>query len=219
LIQPTPPNPSTGRSATEVGQDDDPISLTVLGACSIHHNLSEYLLHSPHVQNVDTQLFSCTKHFSLLLEGQALDCQLILPFFLALPPPGTTMELQLSLLTQSLQHLYDLYTNQAQFSCRLFELLTTSIATGGGRWQEQLLQNGSLNILGCALRQSLVRAEYLQVDQFATYSEFVKAHATTGKMTTIVSSMPVSRSKIPLPIATAMAELIATCCGPPAAYL
>jgi hypothetical protein len=55
--------------------------------------------------------------------------------------PGTTMELQLPLLTQSLQHLYDLYTIQAQFACRLIELLTRSIATVGGRWQEQLLQN------------------------------------------------------------------------------
>jgi hypothetical protein len=219
LIQPTAPNPQGPRSFSEGGDDDDPISLTILGNCTIHHNLSEYLLKSPDTTNVDTQMFNCTKFFSLLLEGQALDCQLILPFFLALPPPGTAMELQLTLLTNSLRHLFDLYSNQAEFACKLIELLTSAIRSGGGRSEEQTLQNGSLHVLGCALRQSLVRAEYLQVEQFQTYSDFVKAHAQDSKMKTIISSMPVSPSKIPLGVAKEMANLIDACCGPPANFL
>ena len=221
LVQPTPPNITpTSRSTQEVGAEDDPISLTIVGGnCSIHHNLSDYLLHSPNVANVDTQLFACTKHLSLVFEAQALDCHLILPFFLALPPPGTTMELQLTQLTNSLQHLYDLYTNQASFACHLIGLLTTSIQTYGGRWQEQLLQNGTLHVLGCALRQSLVRAEYLQVATFPSYSEFVKSHAQTTKLTMTISSMSVSPTSIPTDIAHAMAGLITACCGPPAQYL
>eukprot|EP00980_Cylindrotheca_fusiformis_P016230 scaffold4825_cov132-Cylindrotheca_fusiformis.AAC.7 len=219
LIQPTAPNPQGPRSMIEMGDNDDPVSLTILGACTIHHNLSEYLLKSPDTTNVDTQMFNCTKYFSLLLEGQALDCQLILPFFLALPPPGTAMELQLTLLTNSLRHLFDLYTNQAEFAAKLIEVLTSAIRAGGGRWEEQLLQNGSLHVLGCALRQSLVRAEYLNVDQFQTYSDFVKAHAQGTKMKTIMSSMPVSPTKIPLAVAREMAKLIDACCGPRSNFL
>mmetsp|Transcript_2502 Transcript_2502/g.5943 ORF Transcript_2502/g.5943 Transcript_2502/m.5943 type:complete len:2797 (-) Transcript_2502:151-8541(-) len=219
LIQPTPPNPNGPRSVTEVGSDEEPVSLTLLGICTIHHNLSDYLLKSPDATNVDTQMFNCTKHFSLLLEGQALDCQLILPFFLALPPPGTAMELQFEILTNSLRHLFDLYTNEAELACLLIDLLAASVHSGGGRWEEQLLQNGSLHVMACALRQSLVRAEYLQVDQFATYSDFVKAHAQNSKMKTIMSSMPVSPTKIPIGIAKSMSNLIASCCGPPANFL
>lgn len=219
LIQPTAPNPHQSRSVTEVGDDEDPISLTIHGACTIHHNLSDYLVKSPDTSNVDTQLFYCTKHFSLLLEGQALDCHLILPFFLSLPPPGTAMELQTPLLTSSLRHLFDLYTNDGEFACKLIEMLTISIKSGGGRWEEQLLQNGSLHVLACSLRQSLVRAEYLQVHLFASYGDFVKAHANNNKMKTIMSSMPISPSRIPTAIAHAMADLIDACCGPPANFM
>ena len=235
LVQPTPPNSGSSQisrtsTADIVGGstgEEDPTSLTILGSCSIHHNLSDYLLKSPDVTNVDTQLFSSTKYFSLLLAGQALDCHLILPFFLALPPPGTTMELQVKLQTNSIRHLYDLYKNNGAFACHLIDLLTTSIATCGGRWQEQLLQNGTLHVLASALRQSLVRAEYLQVDKYETYGDFVKAHhgTTTGgsssgkKFTTTMSHLPVSPSKIPLPVAEAMARLIDTCCGPAASFL
>ena len=219
LIQPTPPNPLASRSFSEVGADDDPVSLTIVGACSLHQNLSNYLLHSPSVANVDTRMFTSTKHLSLLFESQGLDSHLVLPFFLALPPPGTSLELQLSLLTNSIQHLFDLFTNDGQFACHLIDILSASIATFGGRWQEQLLQNGSIHVLACALRQSLVRADYLQVSKYLTYSDFVKAHANTTKFTTTMSDMPVSPSHIPIGIAHSTANLISTCCGPPAAFL
>ena len=225
LIQPTPTNTQnpSGRLAGDAGANEDPISLTITGGdVSIHHNLSQYLLQSSHVEHVDTQLFATSKHFSLLLlDGTQLDTHLLLPLFLALPPPGTTMDLQVNLLTNSLRHLYDLYTNDAAFLCQLIRLLATSIQTGGGRWQEHLLQNGSLHVLASCLRQSLVRAEYLRVDQYASYTDFVKSsHNATAAMKAPMSQIPhISPTKIPMPVAEAMADLIHSCCGPPMAFL
>jgi hypothetical protein len=197
------------------GESDDPVSLTIVGGgCSIHHNLSNYLLHSPEGSNVDIQLFSTTKLFSLLMfEGRSLDSLLILPFFLSLPPPGTEQDLQLDLLTQSLQHLYDLFSNDAKFASYLIFLLALSIRTGGGRCEEELLRNGSIHVLVSSLREALVRAEFLHVSEFSSYSDFVKAQSTGGgstssrqpttstsskksNMITPMSSLPVTPTKI-----------------------
>jgi hypothetical protein len=241
LIQPTPPHTGNGNGArsTEAspdpntGESEDPVSLTVVGGgCSIHHNLSNYLLQSPDVSNVDTQMFSTTKFFSLLmLQGQSLDAVLVLPFFLALPPPGTELDLQLELLTQSLQHLYALFSNGAVFASRLIGLLATSIRTGGGRWEEELLQNGSIHVLVSCLRQALVRAEFLHVSEYSSYSDFVKAHATAGgnngprqltscsNMTTPMSNLPLSPAKVPETVVSAVIDLLDACCGPPSAFL
>jgi hypothetical protein len=68
-----------------------------------------------------------------MFQGQSLDSLLILPFFLSLPPPGTALDLQLELLTQSLQHLYDLFSNDAEYASYLIRLLATSIRTGDRR--------------------------------------------------------------------------------------
>eukprot|EP00934_Nitzschia_sp_Nitz4_P008655 Nitzschia sp. Nitz4//scaffold12_size214221//49825//58278//NITZ4_001488-RA/size214221-processed-gene-0.150-mRNA-1//-1//CDS//3329534984//8645//frame0 len=230
LIQPTPPdNAAAARSAMDNQGSDDIISLTVLGDCSVHHNLSNYLLNSKHVDNVHTNMLATTQLMSLLLlEGSSLDSYIILPFFLSLPPPGTALHLQMTLLTGSLQHLFQLYANDAEYACFLVRTLTDSIRTGGGRWQEHVLQNGTLHMLASTLRQSLVRAEYLEVDRFDTYSEFVKAqanhstdplHASTNKMKATMSSMPVSPSRIPVSIARAVADLLDVCCGPSAPFL
>jgi hypothetical protein len=246
LIQPTPPHTGSGNGARTAdaspdpsyGECDDPVSLTIVGGgCSIHHNLSNYLLQSPDGSNVDTQLFSTTKLFSLLIfQGQSLDSHLILPFFLSLPPPGTELGLQLELLTQSLQHLYDLFSNNAKFASYLIRLLATSIRTGGGRWEEELLQNGSIHVLVSSLRQALVRAEFLHVSEFSSYSDFVKAQATAGgstasrqqvsstssktsNMTTPMASLPVTPTKIPKPIVDALVDLLDACCGPPSVFL
>lgn len=216
LIQPTPPDAHHSRSV-EVGTDDSiPISLTILGSCSVHHNLSDYLLHSPNVTNVESQLFQSTKHFSLLMEGQALDSHLLLPFFLALPPPGTLWDLQQGLYQNSLQHLYALYTNDGELAGRLLRLFTASIITGGGRGHELILQNGSLHILTCSLRQSLVRAQVLNVSAYPNAAAFKKAHAKTHAT---LSLFPNSPTKIPIVVAHACAELLDACCGPPSVLL
>jgi hypothetical protein len=216
LVQPTPPGSHHSRSV-ELGTDDEtPVSLTILGSCSVHHNLSDYLLHSPDVTNVGTQSFQCTKHFSLLMEAQALDSHLLLPFFLALPPPGTLWDLQQRLYQESLQHLYDLYTNDGELAGRLLRLFSASIITGGGRWHELILQNGSLHILTCSLRQSLVRAEVLNVSAYPNAEAFKKAHAKTYAT---LSLFPNSPTKIPIVVAHACAELLNACCGPPSVLL
>lgn len=230
LIQPTPSNPhsTTRTAATQMNPGDDSssthISLTIVGnTVSIHHNLSQYLM-TMGGDSIDTrQLFGTSKLFStLLLDGTSLDTHLLLPFFLALPPPGTLMELQMTLLTNSLQHLFDLYSNDAALACHLIRMLNVSITTGGGRWQEHLLQNGSLHILASSLRQSLVRAEYLHVSEYSSYPEFVKAQATGSnqkKMKAPMSHLPVTPTKIPEPLAEAVADLLDACCGPPKAFL
>ncbi|KAL3924923.1 MAG: hypothetical protein SGILL_000744 [Bacillariaceae sp.] len=238
LVQPTPPQGGNGSSArtTEAspdpssGESEDPVSFTVVGSgCSIHHNLSNYLLQSADVTNVDTQLFSTTKNFSLLLlQGQSLDCHLILPFFLALPPPGTQLDMQLDLLSQSLRHLYDLFSNNASLASHLIRLLATSVRTGGGRWEEELLQNGSIIVLVSSLRQAMVRAEFLNVSKHSSYMDFVKAQAasssgtsksTKNMMTTTMAHLPLTPTKIPDPIVSALVELLDACCGPPSPYL
>ncbi|KAG7359446.1 Beige/BEACH domain containing protein [Nitzschia inconspicua] len=240
LVQPTPPHTGTSNGARSgdvgpdaiAGESEDPVSLTVVGAgCSIHHNLSNYLLQSQDVANVDTQLFSTTKMFSLLMmQGQSLDAVLILPFFLALPPPGTELDLQLELLTQSLQHLYALFSNEAEFATRLIRIFSTSVRTGGGRWEEELLQNGSIHVLVSSLRQALVRAEFLHVSEYTSYSDFVKAQATAGgsntsrqqvasNMTTPMANLPLTPAKVPESIVSAMVDLLDACCGPPSAFL
>jgi hypothetical protein len=212
LVEPTPPSPQNHRSA-EPTDSDFPISLTIVGACSLHHNLSDYLLHSPNVTNVDTQLFHCTKHFSLLMEGTNLDSQLILPFFLSLPPPGTIWDLQDSLYQASLHHLYALYTNEGELGACLLDVFSASLSTGGGRWHEQILQNGSLHVLACSLRQSLVRAEALGVHKYATCAEFVQAHSNSSTSLSM-ASLPISPTRIPISIAKACASLLGACCGP-----
>ena len=248
LIQPTPPytGTNTGARTTEAspdpvspGESEDPVSLTIVGGgCSIHHNLSNYLLQSSDDTKVDTQLFCTSKHFALLLlQGQTFDCYLILPFFLALPPPGTALDLQLELLSQSLQHLYDLFSKDGALACHLIRLLATSIRTGGGRWQEELLQNGTIHILVSSLRQALVRAEYLHVFEYSSYSDFVKAQAAlannnaggggggyrqgsvSSNMAMTMEHLPISPAKIPIAIVMAMIDLLDACCGPPSPFL
>ena len=225
LIQPTPPveyanqqNPTGDVSQSEL------ISWTITGNVSIHHNLSQFLLTNSGGAgyNIDTQLFSSSKLFSLLLlEGTGLDGHLLLPFFLSLPPPAATMELQMNLLTSSWQHLFDLYSKNASLACQLIHMFSKSIRAGGGRWQEHILQNGSIHVLGSCIRQSLVRAEYLQVDRYSSYTEFVKAKAgkDSQRMKAPMSRLPVSPTKIPVELAHAVAELLDTCCGPPMPFL
>eukprot|EP00529_Nitzschia_sp_RCC80_P009051 CAMPEP_0113450404 /NCGR_PEP_ID=MMETSP0014_2-20120614/5812_1 /TAXON_ID=2857 /ORGANISM="Nitzschia sp." /LENGTH=2495 /DNA_ID=CAMNT_0000341741 /DNA_START=29 /DNA_END=7516 /DNA_ORIENTATION=- /assembly_acc=CAM_ASM_000159 len=217
------------------GKEENPVSLTIFGSsCSVHHNLSNYLLQSKNVGDVETRLNSCSKLLSLLLlESRGFDSYVTLPFFLALPPPGTDKDLQLNLLTASLQHLYSLFgVNNASFASQLIRLFSASIRTGGGRWHETILQNGTIHVLVSALRQSLVRAEYLDVQNFETYASFIKAQAASGlagksahgstmktKMTVTMSSLPVSPSKIPISVIEATIDLLDACCGPPCPYL
>ncbi len=242
LIQPTPPQQDFGggfsNSASSSNASDeydgctasDPISLTIAGnKCSIHHNLSNYLYSlesSEHNDstNIDTsELFeSTTKLFSILtLQGLALDTTTTLPFFLGLPPPGTKLDLQLGSLTNSLKHLFALFSNNAKYAAQLLQLLATSIRNGGGRWHEELLQNGTIHVLVSALRQSLVRAEYLGVSEFATYGEFVKARASdhNNSMTATMDEMDVGPSRIPQSIVSAMVDVLDACCGPPSEFI
>lgn len=236
LIQPTPPQ-DVGYGGGLYADDDasqDPISLTIVGnKCSVHHNLSSYLIAVEHEQikrrgnsNIDThELFdSTTKLFSILaLQGLALDCSTTLPFFLGLPPPGTKLDLQLDALTNSLKHLFALFSNKARYAAQLLRLLTISIRNGGGRWHEELLQNGTMHVLVSSLRQSLVRAEYLGVSDFSSYGEFVKArvseHHSTNPMTATMDQLEVGPSKIPQAIVTAMVDLMDACCGPASDYI
>jgi hypothetical protein len=240
LIQPTPTQQEAVRSfagSFEDGFDgsSDPISLTIVGSkCSIHHNLSNYLNateqesnnsdSSNSSSNIDThELFeSTTKLFSILaLQGLSLDCTTTLPFFLALPPPGTKLDLQLGALTNSLRHLFALYSNEAKYASELLQLLTQSIRIGGGRWHEELLQNGTIHVLVSSLRQSLVRAEYLGVRNFTNYGEFVKARAgdNESSMTATMDQLAVGPSKIPRTIVASMVDLLDACCGPPSHYV
>ena len=100
LIQPTPPqqaqqqnnshsqqsssNAGGGGWGTDIQEEDDmdadPISMTVVGnGCSIHHNLSNYLI-TNNVTEIDTHdlVDSTTKFLSLLLlQGQSLDSSMV----------------------------------------------------------------------------------------------------------------------------------------------
>ena len=214
LVQPTPPSAYQSRSVESGSDSDAPISLTIIGSCSVHHNLSDYLLHSPDVTNVDTQLFQCTKHFSLLMESQLIDSQLLLPFFLALTPPGIMWDLQKELYEDSLKHLHALYSNDGLLASTLLNLFTAALRSGGGRWHEQVLQNGSIHILTSSLRQSLVRAEALNIYKFESFEQFSKAHSNDPKSIADKIILPISPTKIPGSVARACVDLIDACCGP-----
>ena len=227
LIQPTAPDSHphlTRRGITDDSENDNSIvSLSIIGGgCSVHHNLSAYLLHSPDVANVDTQLFHATKHFSLLLEGQAMDSQIVLPFFLALPPPATLLDLQNELYQNSAKHLYSLYQNDGAFATQLLQLLSASIISGGGRHHEQLLQNGTIHVLTTCLRQSLVRAEVLEVYNCSSLADFIAYYNSPKGKSLAYSSMaslPTTPKRIPPSIVSASIQLISACCGPPALFL
>ena len=188
-------DPTAATLTTTDHEDEEPIALTIIGpGCSIHHTISNYLLTND-VGTVDGGVLhaTTTKHFSLiLLHNQQFDTSCcILPFFLSLPPPGTMHELQFdTLLTQSLQHIFDVFTNAAKYGAALLQLLSTSIrSSGGGRWHEELLQNGTLHVLGSAVRQALVRAEYLHVADYATYPDFIKGQATVAAAAAAAAAM------------------------------
>jgi len=258
LIQPTPPlvaGATDGYDYHDIDHDSNeegPISMVIVGSnCSIHHNLSDYLISNNVVfkkynsnndvddgnsssnnnnSAVDTfeSFQSTSKLFSMLiLQGQALDCATTLPFFLSLPPPGTRLNLQLEAVTQSLQHLFALFSHGARYAACLIHTLAASLRTGGGRWHEEILQNGTIHVLASALRQSLVRAEFLGVDEFSSYGDLVKgqaamnmnANTNTSRMTTTMDQLPVTPTKIPRLVVEAVLDLLDACFGPPSDFV
>ncbi|VEU43883.1 unnamed protein product [Pseudo-nitzschia multistriata] len=257
LIQPTPPareqnDPPRGyfgggpKEYESESEGHDPVSLLIVGSgCSIHHNLSDYLLSLPtpiHKALDPLELVDSTsKLFSvLLLQGQSLDACVVLPFFLSLPPPGTRWNLQLGAATDSLQHLFALYSSGAAYAACLIRTLAASVRTGGGRWHEELLQNGTVHVLASSLRQSLVRSEFLGVVSYATCGDLVRAkaseqaamgeHAASGGSTTTSSTasnplsttmdlLPVSPRAVPEAVTSAVLDLIDACCGPPSEFV
>ena len=177
---------------------------------TIHHLLSTYLLQCH--EAIDTQLFDVTKLCSISILEQGLLPNMIMPFFLANLPPSFGLNLQQPLYTKSLTILYNLYTHNGIWASKLISLLSTTIRHGGGRVHEMVLQSGLLHVLGSTLRQSLLRAQQLQVYAHSTLEDFllnVQLDLTYWRPTHAQACPKI----IPADIFPAMATLIQVCCG------
>ena len=177
---------------------------------TIHHLLSTYLLQCR--EAIDTHLFDVTKLFSISILEQGLVPNIVMPFFLANLPPSFGLNLQQPLYTKSLTLLYNLYTQNGMWASKLITLLSTTIRHGGGRVHELVLQSGLLHVLGSTLRQSLLRAQQLQVYAHSTVEDFlsnVQLDMTYWQPTHAQACPKI----IPADIFPAMATLIQVCCG------
>jgi len=173
----------------------------------VMHTLSDYLLESPCLLHLVVE--ESSPSLSVLWSEQSLVSTLVLPFFLALPP--SISDLQVSLYELSLQQLYQLYTKNGIWAVALLDLLVTAIQHQGGRCHEEVLQSGILPILSSTLRRSLVRAQQLRLWDYDTFDEF------RSSIMDITCEAPIhsatSPKRIPLEIAQACAELVAVSCG------
>ena len=181
-------------------------------AVVLHHLLSKYLLGQCDRATIDTQLFDVTKLSSVGILEQGLLPNMVLPFFLAIAPPSFGLNMQLPLYHKSLTLLYQLLSNDGEWASKLILLLSTSIACGGGRVHEMVLQSGLLHVLGSTLRQALLRAQLLDVYSHDTLESFLK-HVQPDTAFWRPSHAQACPKVIPSRILHAMARLIQVCCG------
>jgi hypothetical protein len=202
LVYPTPP--------IRIPDEDLPV-LYMIGKASVYQAVSNYLLHHA-PENLDT-MENTTTNMSVALQEQQVLHFTIMPFFLALCPPGKVFDKQLELYDQSIRQLFALFTEDGALAARLIRLLAALIKNGGGRVHEEILQNGTLHVLATCLRLALLRASRAKLfrEPPTTVNSLMKRF---GKISEDNSQDGRSPVEIPTAIVEASQELVAACCGP-----
>lgn len=160
--------------------------------------------------------------WSVALLDQNVLAAILLPFFLALTPPGKLYEKQEDLYQDSIRQLQALYTEDGAYAAQLVTLLWTMIKNGGARVQEEVLQSGSIHVLVSNLRLSLNRAN--RINFFSSSSMDVNDVAKRLKRLRDDCILEPNSSKreyiapryVPMPIVQACELLIDVTCGPAA---
>ena len=229
-------------------EDDIPV-LYVTGQCSFVHSLHDYCQEqfrsttdrqtnervtdetsnatSTATRTIETMLQHTTQNLSIAMMEQQIITMIVLPFFLAVPPP--TVEIKLGtmknrIMTDSYIHLYDLYSQNATYAVSLLQLFVAVVQMGGAAIQEEILQNGIVHVLSCSIRYGLIRAIKLKLYQNPgtnshnknNYNEFMQRAPKVEEQLQQSTMTTISPSYIPPLFVDAMVQFIDVCCGPPA---
>ena len=189
------------------------------GHCQHYAAVAEYLLQTNDVALKDDG-FSSSRNLSVILQEQGALTALVLPFFLALCPPGKVVDQQAELYKQSVHMLHDLYSNDGKYAAALIRTLAAYLEHGGARVHEEALQAGVLHVLASSLRLGLLRCEKVHFFKTPPTSvESLRKRFNDLRDEILPQTRHESPSVVPTPIAEACAALTAACCGPAVAGL
>ncbi|GKY94445.1 hypothetical protein MPSEU_000410300 [Mayamaea pseudoterrestris] len=221
LVQPGQP--------VRMDKDDLP-SLYVTGNCTLTRSMDAFrrVFGNDGGGAKNVELATTMAPWSVALQDQGLISAVVLPFFLALTPPGKIYGAQESLYLDSIRQLHDLYSDNGFYAAKLIHLLCTVIETGGARVQEEVLQSGCIHILASSLRLSLVRANRVNFfsslpqqrpKDLADVVKRLKRIDDDGAFEVRGSNMMISPRHVPVLIVEACERLVDVCCGPAASSI
>lgn len=203
LIRPGPP--------VRLDDDDTPV-LYMAGHTQTTHSVADYLLWSP--AGASLTMDSTSPHLSVLLLEGGLLTTLVMPFFLALSPPGKDVQMHDAWWRTSVATLHALYSNDGKYAAALIRTLAAYLRTGGARAFEETLQSGVLHILASSLRLGLIRAARCPAGASVTAWQERLAALRDENVPQMRQDAGTCPPVVPLEIATACTSLVEACCGP-----
>ena len=221
LVAPLVPMPGTTDQTPRVGlirpsapgryQDEEDVPhLYVAGHATSYLATAAYLLQSSTV----LQDGDMSRHWSVLLQEHGLLEALVLPFFLALPPPGSKLVERVEAWWRvSISALHQLFQNDGEYAAALIRALAQALRHGGARLHEHALQAGIIHILATSLRRGLLRADKIQYFS-KTPASLVEVRQRFSELRDEFLKSGASPSFIPPAIAEACVDLVDACCGP-----
>lgn len=115
--------------------------LYIIGESSIFHAMSDYLLNTEEAAEFpNNDLDTTTKNLSVALQEQNILALLVLPFFLALCPPGKLHDRQKDLFDASTRQIYALFSDDGAYAAQLICMMADYLQSGGARVHEEALQ-------------------------------------------------------------------------------
>jgi len=143
-------------------------------------------------------------------------------FHLSLPPPGYAHKLQMKLYYESFDHLYDLLIYQkGSLAAHLIEMIAVNISLGG-RMKDEILQSGTLHVLGSLLKRVLLRASRLGMfkmkpiqDNESLWQICASKEEPADELLDMHAIKQSSPSHVPELIVKACCSIVEACCGPP----
>jgi len=200
-------------------EETEPV-VYLTGSIEHHHSLRIYCSEN----DLDT-ITPVTPNWTIAWHAQQLISFCVLPFFLALSPPGQIFGRQQALSSLSIRTLFALFRNDGQWAAQLIDLLAMCVDRGGARCQEELLQTGAIHVLASSLRLALLRASKAKffsnpaADVAELERRLDKIEGTSVASANQSASSSSTPRHIPRSIVHACAKFVDVCCGPPAKFI